>query len=466
MFRHIKFAEFLKQKAGYQWIGRTRNWALSLVARVLGLVSATAVAILALPHANAFSADAVLLEFSSEYCGHCRAMQPVIQSLAQKGVPVRQVNVRREPDLASRYGIRQTPTYVVIAEGREVSRLVGAHTENEIVTALNTDSGSLIPTGANMRLNAAPRAKPAAANQPGMQNAVQQASLEQEFRQHGEPMPSTIQANAVERARAATVRLKVHDGRGYDTGTGTIIDTHGDEALVLTCGHLFREAKQAAKIHVDLFVGGQTRTVPGQVIDYDADNHDIALVAIRPGFRITPVPVVASNDFLRNGQPVFSFGCDQGADPSRRDTRVTGINKYNQHMGASNIEIAVAPVQGRSGGGLFDTSGRLVGVCNAANYQSDVGIYTGPGSIRWQLDRVQLSRLYQNQENNQPPTVSQPRVASLPTTNASTGLQPASNQEVIVIVRDRNAPDTSAKIMSMEPTADVMQFIQNNARYR
>ena len=54
-------------------------------------------------------------------------------------------------------------------------------------------------------------------------------------------MPNQHTADSIERARAATVRLRVHDPDGYGTGTGTIIDTRDGEALVLTCGHLFRE---------------------------------------------------------------------------------------------------------------------------------------------------------------------------------------------------------------------------------
>ena len=61
----------------------------------------------------------------------------------------------------------------------------------------------------------------------------------------------------------------------------------------------------------------------------------------------------------------------------------------------SNLEIDGAPIDGRSGGGLFDDRGVLIGVCNAADYKSDLGIYTGPGSVHWQLERIQLGRLYQ-----------------------------------------------------------------------
>ena len=42
---------------------------------------------------------------------------------------------------------------------------------------------------------------------------------------------------------AATVRLRVEDAQGRSFGTGTIIDARSGEALVITCGHLFRESK-------------------------------------------------------------------------------------------------------------------------------------------------------------------------------------------------------------------------------
>jgi hypothetical protein len=318
-------------------------------------------------------------------------------------------------------------------------------------------------------------------------------------------MPSVSLADAVERARAATVRLRVHDGHGYGAGTGTVIDTHGDEALVLTCGHLFRETQGKGKIEVDLYVGGEVRTVLGQVIDYDADTRDIALVAIRPGFAVQPVPLITAEQQVRNGQTAFSFGCDRGDDPSRRDTRITGVNKYNQHLGVSNLEIAGAPIDGRSGGGLFDETGRLIGVCNAADYKGDVGIYAGPGSIHWQLDRVGLSHLYQQDSQNAPSGNPSERIAGvpadfgspsapasqaeamnqpaamaapLPPQSAGGSMVPPSNliaqgnapasmagQEVIVIVRDRNNPAASSKVMTLDaPSAELMQLIQQQAR--
>jgi len=333
----------------------------------------------ALPLAAAPS-DAVLIEFGSPQCSPCRAMQPVVRQLEDAGVPVRHVDVGRERDLAVRYGVRRTPTYLVFSGGQEQARLVGVQ--------------SLADLQAALRRGTQPALTPTRSVADGPQSVPPQtrlASLEPRV----EAMPSVSTADAIERARAATVRLRVFDDQGYGAGTGTIIHQHGPEALVLTCGHLFRETKGAGKIEVDVYSQGKTHTVLGQLVDYDAEHRDIALVAIRPTIPVQPVAVLAHEDVVRTGDSVFSFGCDRGADPSRRDTRITGVNKYNQHVNASNFEIAGAPIDGRSGGGLFDQQGRLIGVCNSADYKGDVGIYTGPGSIRWQLDRVDLAQLYQ-----------------------------------------------------------------------
>ncbi len=430
------------------------------------IVSAFVILTAAITAGQATAAN-VLVAFSSDHCGHCQAMVPTLRQLEQGGTPIRHVNINAEPDLARRHGVRQVPTYVVLSAGRELTRLVGAQSGEKLRQALAIDPARpRFQTGANL-----PGDSILSVPQTRLVNRGAVANDDS----RSEAMPSLSMAHAVERARAATVRLKVHDGNGFGVGTGTIIDRHGDEALVLTCGHLFRETKLQSKVEVELFVGGQIKKVPGQVIDYDADNRDIALVVMRPGFDVQPVQIANPNSPLQTGQTAFSFGCDHGADPSRRDTAITGINKYNQHVNASNIEIAGAPVDGRSGGGLFDAMGQLIGVCNAADYEGDVGIYTGPGSVKWQLDRVQLAHLYQTQPPAQQPShLGQPqsRLASLngPQQASPDHAAPAqsmtqsSASEMIIIIRDPNAPGGQRVMNIRQPTHELMEVISRHAR--
>jgi hypothetical protein len=277
-------------------------------------------------------------------------------------------------------------------------------------------------------------------------------------------------AAAVLRAERATVRIRIFQGQSFGVGTGTIIDTHGEEALIITCGHVFRDSKGKGRIEVDLFVGGRAVTVPGQLIDFDAKERDIGLVSIRPGVPVVPVPVGPTDQHLSTGQSVFSMGCDLGADPSRRDTRLTAINKF---QGPNNVEIAGAPVEGRSGGGLFDQQGRLIGVCNAADRQDDEGLYAGPQVIQWQLTRVQLTHLLK-QEKSQGLAATrsdaQIRLAansepakSFPAKTVPFRADPApttGDEEVICIVRSRSNPTAEPKVITIpRPSRELLNLI-------
>ena len=69
--------------------------------------------------------DAVLLEFSAPWCGPCRSMQPTVEKLARDGYSVQQIDVDLRPDLAKQYRITGLPTFVMVAGGHEVDRIVG-----------------------------------------------------------------------------------------------------------------------------------------------------------------------------------------------------------------------------------------------------------------------------------------------------------------------------------------------------
>lgn len=386
---------------GYRGGTKVKQVLISLV----GLISFFAIENKSIGQSN----DAVLIFFGAPHCRTCRMMKPLLASLEVQGTPVRQVDVLEEPYFASRYGIRKTPTFIVLIGEKEVTRLVGVHTLDQINRALSAPRrGKLVPTRAIPRDAGDSPVRPRHPSTLGQVNLhiepriipSQTASstfkftpLEETEGAWGEVMPSRTAADAIERARAATVRLRVFDATGYGIGTGTIIDTQRGESLILTCGHLFRDAGINARVEVDVFHGGRSHTLEGRLIDFDATVRDIALVTIKSHLTFTPVKIRGSENPTRSGESVFSFGCSRGALPSRFDTRITGVNKYDQHLGLSNLEIHGAPVDGRSGGGLFDQQGRLVGVCSAADYRGDVGIYAGTGAVAWQLERIGINDL-------------------------------------------------------------------------
>ena len=60
-------------------------------------------------------------------------MVPVIQSLEAAGYPIRRVDTTREPGVAQQYQVTQIPCFIMLVEGRETERVVGATGQDQLV---------------------------------------------------------------------------------------------------------------------------------------------------------------------------------------------------------------------------------------------------------------------------------------------------------------------------------------------
>jgi thioredoxin 2 len=71
----------------------------------------------------------VVVDFWAAWCAPCRMIAPVLRDLAarQAGhLKVVKVDVDANPSLAARFGARSIPLLVIMRDGREVDRIVGA----------------------------------------------------------------------------------------------------------------------------------------------------------------------------------------------------------------------------------------------------------------------------------------------------------------------------------------------------
>ena len=366
-----------------------------------------------------------LLDFSATWCGPCRQMQPIVDSLAAQGHPVRKVDIDQDRALAQRFRVTAVPCFVMLVDGQEVDRVVGGtdRTGRADVFAgqqIAGLAGRQLPAGtvdgpreqcsgrsryaatgchaatagdapspaSGTPTTFAPATAGTAVPLPGELSTdplvtsapiVGQGPHREALTAAGSTMAEHKQA--AEKCLAVSVRLKIEDANGNSVGSGTIIDARAGKALVLTCGHVFRESKGSGKIYVDMFGPSAPKRMPAQLVGFDLER-DVGLVTFRPGVPVAVAQLAPADYLPKRGDAVISVGCDNGREPSARVSHVTSTDKF---VPPPNIQVAGQPVEGRSGGGLFTAAGMVIGVCNAADPADNEGLYAGVGSIHAEL---------------------------------------------------------------------------------
>lgn len=68
----------------------------------------------------------VLLDFGTDWCGHCRAAAPLVDAALARHPAVRHLKVEDGPGraLGRSFAVKRWPTLVFLADGQELDRLV------------------------------------------------------------------------------------------------------------------------------------------------------------------------------------------------------------------------------------------------------------------------------------------------------------------------------------------------------
>jgi len=74
--------------------------------------------------------------FSAIWCGPCNVFKPVMQELSTEGYAIEFIDGDESPELANQYNIRSVPTTVIEVDGKEVDRIIGVKTKQEMIKVL------------------------------------------------------------------------------------------------------------------------------------------------------------------------------------------------------------------------------------------------------------------------------------------------------------------------------------------
>ncbi|MDR1057191.1 MAG: thioredoxin [Coxiellaceae bacterium] len=84
----------------------------------------------------------VLVDFWAEWCGPCKTIAPIIDSVASEFVDkikFAKVNVDENNKTSTNYNIRGIPTLILFKDGKIVATKTGALTKPQLIDFINTN---------------------------------------------------------------------------------------------------------------------------------------------------------------------------------------------------------------------------------------------------------------------------------------------------------------------------------------
>lgn len=173
-------------------------------------------------------------------------------------------------------------------------------------------------------------------------------------------------------------------------GSGSIIyyDANTKLAYVLSCGHLWGQNGYDST-HILIYFHNETPLKSPEkyaaTVIFSSTKPEISLLIFKPNWVPYIFYPISNLREIKRGEPLHSVGCDGNSDVT--DYPVTALVPNNTSQGESFTTYQNSPRPGRSGGGLFDEYGYLVGICWATSRTdgSGIGYFTSLNEIHQYL---------------------------------------------------------------------------------
>ena len=81
-----------------------------------------------------------LLDFWAQWCGPCKFMEPILEEIEKElagKVTVEKINVDENQELTAKHGVMSIPTYIITKDDREVERIIGATSKENLLNAVH-----------------------------------------------------------------------------------------------------------------------------------------------------------------------------------------------------------------------------------------------------------------------------------------------------------------------------------------
>jgi len=79
-----------------------------------------------------------ILYFTASWCPSCQNMTPIVEQLKKThSIPVQKIDIDYDGTFVPKYNVKSVPTTIVLENGNEVKRHVGALTSDQLNNLIN-----------------------------------------------------------------------------------------------------------------------------------------------------------------------------------------------------------------------------------------------------------------------------------------------------------------------------------------
>lgn len=80
----------------------------------------------------------VVVDFNAQWCGPCRMLAPVLETVSEKidNVKIVSIDTDENPEVAGLYNITGIPCLIIFKGGKEIKRIVGFKPEQALISEI------------------------------------------------------------------------------------------------------------------------------------------------------------------------------------------------------------------------------------------------------------------------------------------------------------------------------------------
>ena len=75
--------------------------------------------------------------FTADWCQPCKKVKPIVEDMKKEGFEFQMIDADYEQLLVKRFEIRSVPTFILIEDGVEINRIIGAQTRESLIGFIN-----------------------------------------------------------------------------------------------------------------------------------------------------------------------------------------------------------------------------------------------------------------------------------------------------------------------------------------